>query len=53
MKLIGDKPQSVELILTGRYADTELVKLADLVTECLKIKHPYDDGIISRAGIEY
>ncbi len=53
IKLISDKPQHVELILTGRYADRELVKMADLVTEMLKIKHPYDEGIISRKGIEY
>jgi len=53
VKLIDDKPLNVELILTGRYADKELVKLADLVTECLKIKHPYDEGITSREGIEY
>ena len=53
LKLIRDKPPSVELILTGRYADKELIKQADLVTECLKIKHPYDEGITSREGIEY
>ncbi len=53
IKLISDKPQHVELILTGRYADRELVKIADLVTEMLKIKHPYDEGITSRKGIEY
>jgi cob(I)alamin adenosyltransferase len=53
VKLIEDKPPNVELILTGRYADIELVKMADLVTECLKIKHPYDEGIIARKGIEY
>ena len=53
LQLIKDKPENVELILTGRYADTELVKQADLVTECLKIKHPYDLGITSREGFEY
>lgn len=53
IKLIEDKPQNVELILTGRYADKELVKRADLVTECLKIKHPYDDGVGVRRGIEF
>ncbi|MFC1965666.1 cob(I)yrinic acid a,c-diamide adenosyltransferase [Chloroflexota bacterium] len=53
VKLIQDKPPNVELVLTGRYADTRLVKMADLVTECLKIKHPYDTGIKARAGIEY
>jgi len=53
VRLIQDKPANVELILTGRYADTRLVQLADLVTECLKIKHPYDKGITSRKGIDY
>ena len=53
IRLINDKPQNVELILTGRQADTELIKLADLVTEMLKIKHPYDKGVIARKGIDY
>ena len=52
-KLVSDKPQNVELILTGRYADKELVKMADLVTEMLNIKHPYDEGTTAREGIEY
>jgi len=53
IKLIGDKPRNVELILTGRKADTKLIQLADLVTEMLKIKHPYDEGTKARKGIEY
>jgi cob(I)alamin adenosyltransferase len=51
--LIGAKPEGVELILTGRRADKELVRIADLVTECLKIKHPYDSGVEGREGFEY
>ena len=53
VRLIKDKPQNVELILTGRHADAKLIKLADLVTEMLKIKHPYDRGVMARKGIEY
>jgi len=53
VRLIREKPPEVELILTGRHADTRLVQMADLVTECLKIKHPYDDGILARRGIDY
>ncbi len=53
VKLLQDKPQNVELILTGRRADARLVEMADLVTECLKIKHPYDKGIMARKGIDY
>ncbi len=53
VRLIQDKPPNVELILTGRQANPRLVELADLVTECLKIKHPYDEGIMARPGIDY
>jgi cob(I)alamin adenosyltransferase len=53
VKLIRDKPPNVELILTGRYADDKLIELADLVTEMVKVKHPFDKGIKARKGIEY
>jgi len=53
LKLIKDKPNNVELILTGRNADAKLIELADLVTEMRKIKHPYDKGIKMRQGIDY
>jgi cob(I)alamin adenosyltransferase len=53
LALMADKPESVELVLTGRLADARLVKAADLVTEMVKIKHPYDMGVQARKGIEY
>ena len=51
--LIKDKPENVELILTGRYADNKVIEMADLVTEMVKIKHPFTNGIPARKGIEY
>jgi cob(I)alamin adenosyltransferase len=53
IELIEKKPESVELILTGRYADEKLIELADLVTEMTEVKHPYQKGIPSRRGIDY
>jgi len=53
VRLIRDKPRNVELVLTGRYADAKLIELADLVTEMVKVKHPYDKGVPARKGIEY
>lgn len=53
ISLIRAKPADVELILTGRGADKEIVRMADLVTEMLNIKHPYDEGTAARRGIEY
>lgn len=51
-EFIKQKPENVELILTGRYCPDELIKLADLVTEMKEIKHYYTKGITSRRGIE-
>jgi len=31
----------------------ELVRMADYVTEMLKIKHPYDSGLPARKGMEF
>lgn len=53
IKLINSRPVDMDLILTGRYADPRVIELADLVTDMVKIKHPYDKGIPSRRGIDY
>jgi cob(I)alamin adenosyltransferase len=53
VKLVEEKPDDVELILTGRYADKRLMELADLVTEMKAIKHPFDNGIPARPGFDY
>ena len=53
IKLINSRPEDIDLILTGRYADPRVIELADLVTDMVKIKHPYDKGIPSRKGIDY
>jgi len=53
LELIEEKPEKLELVLTGRYAHPELVKIADLVTEMLEIKHPYQHGVQARKGVDY
>lgn len=45
--------QNREIVLTGREPKPELVELADYVTEMRKVKHPFDEGILARRGIEY
>ena len=52
INFIKAKPETVELILTGRYCPKELIDLADLVTEMEEVKHYYQKGITSRRGIE-
>jgi len=53
IKLLEGKPKKLELILTGRYAHPEIVRCADLVTEMLEIKHPYQQGVEARKGIDF
>ncbi len=53
LDLIAQKPPHVELIMTGRNAPPELIELADYVSDIQVVKHPYDNGIQARKGIEY
>jgi cob(I)alamin adenosyltransferase len=53
IELIKSKPEHIELVLTGRYAPQEIIDIADLVTEMQEIKHPYNDGVEARDGIEH
>ncbi|MBC7960091.1 MAG: cob(I)yrinic acid a,c-diamide adenosyltransferase [Vallitaleaceae bacterium] len=52
-KMLHLKPESVELVLTGRDAPERFIEMADLVTEMKPIKHYYEKGVKSRKGIEY
>ena len=47
-----NRPEGLEVVLTGRNPGEELLKLADYVTEMKKVKHPFDEGIPARRGIE-
>lgn len=53
LDFLETRPAHIEVVLTGRNAPMELVKTADYVTEMLKIKHPFDNGVGARKGIEY
>ncbi len=55
LELIKNKPEKVELILTGGpKMHPKIKELADLVTEMRMIKHYYSSkGISARYGIEY
>ncbi len=53
LELVRSKPAGIELVLTGRKAPPELMAVADLVTEMREIKHPFQKGILARAGIDY
>ncbi len=51
-RLIEEKPETVELILTGRDVPQEIIEKADLVTEMREVKHYFKIGVPARVGIE-
>jgi cob(I)alamin adenosyltransferase len=51
--LLDDRPEEVELILTGRGAPAKLIEQADLVTEMRAVKHYHQQGVQARRGIEH
>lgn len=53
LQLINLKPTSVDLVLTGRYIPSQVLDLADLISEVQEIRHHYASGVQAREGIEY
>lgn len=53
VQLLNDRPKGLEVVMTGRNPASELLELADYITEMKKVKHPYDQGIFARKGIEF
>ena len=53
MEAIDGRRPRVEVVMTGRKADRKLSRKADYITVFEKVKHPYDDGILARKGIEF
>ena len=53
IKLINEKPEKLDLVLTGNHAKKEIIELADLVTEMKEIKHPFKSGIKAKKGIDF
>jgi cob(I)alamin adenosyltransferase len=53
LETLRRRPQGQEVICTGRHAPPELLEMADLVTEMVAVKHPFDHGQGPRQGIEF
>jgi cob(I)alamin adenosyltransferase len=53
IRAVENKPPDLHLILTGRGAKTELIEIADLVTEMREVKHYFNQGLVAQKGLEY
>ena len=52
-EFLKNKPDGLEVVLTGRRAHPEIIEMAHLVSEIRPIKHYWDIGVKARKGIEY
>lgn len=50
---LKNKPEEMEIVLTGRNAHPKIIEIAHLVSEIKPVKHYWNTGISARKGIEY
>ena len=53
LDVIAAKPEKTTLVLTGNHVPDSVIAAADLVTEMREIKHPYQNGIKAKKGIDF
>ena len=53
IEVLKNKPEEMEIVLTGRNANPKIIELAHLVSEITPVKHYWNTGIAARKGIEY
>lgn len=53
LAMIKNRPEHVEIVLTGRNAPESILAIADLVSRVGEEKHPYQKGVQAREGIEF
>ena len=53
VETLKNKPDEMEIVLTGRNAHPKIIEIAHLVSEIKPVKHYWDTGIAARKGIEY
>jgi cob(I)alamin adenosyltransferase len=53
LAFIANRPDSLEVVITGRDPTPQLIEKADYITAMACVRHPYEKGIAARRGIEY
>ena len=53
VRVLKNKPDEMEIVLTGRNAHPKIIEIAHLVSKIEPVKHYWDTGIAARKGIEY
>lgn len=53
VNVLKNKPEEMEIVLTGRDANPKIIEIAHLVSKIEPVKHYWDTGVVARRGIEY
>ena len=53
LDFLDGKPESLEVVLTGRDPSEAIQERADYISQIQAVRHPYEQGIGAREGIEY
>jgi cob(I)alamin adenosyltransferase len=51
--MLANRPEQVDVVLTGRNAPAEIIDAADLVSEVQEVKHYFRAGVKAMAGLEF
>ena len=52
-RIVFEKSSACELVMTGREPEKKFIDIADYVSDIKCVKHPYEQGVTARKGIEY
>jgi cob(I)alamin adenosyltransferase len=53
LEVVDSAAPDCDVVITGRGADPKLIERADMVTECVEVKHPFRQKVAARKGLEY
>ena len=49
---LKNRPEQLEVVMTGRNPKPELVELADYITNMNAVKHPFEKGVRQEKGLK-
>lgn len=52
-RFLENKPEKLEIVMTGRNPSERLMELSDYISEIKKVRHPFDQQVTARKGIEF
>ena len=53
VSVLANKPEKLNIIVTGRDAKPALIEIADTVTDMTMVKHAFEAGIRAQKGVEF